>query len=600
MPWYTLDEALNCPQVPRKWIDEIVIGEAELSKFILDSCMKFARTRGKPCMLALDGYLGVDWKKILSNLKQKGASLGIKVVFIDISSCYRAEVEIEKMVEHCLNRDPYFGYIYKGKLSDFFNPERTNSLRAELEAAKGKPRLTAVICYGVGATISTLSSQCDIVAYFDVTRQTIVGQLEKKQVMPLGCKGGGLSARKPFKRFSYVDQIILNKHKKRVLTQIDWYVDANNASCPKLLPRAIYDGILAAVSKYPFRLKPVYIPGVWGGQYLKQLRKLPSEMVNCAFCLEIIPQTQAIRIAIGRDELEMPFYNLLWNQPIGILGRKSFEKFGYYFPITANYDDTSQGGNLAIQVHPNGKYLREQFNERMRRDESYYLVKAWDGAKTYHGLKNDADLEELRRLSIEAEKEGIPFDHDKYVNSWPSDPGDLFLIPAGTVHASGANQLVLEIDSDPSWGRQEYTFHIYDYLRKDLDGSLRAIHIDHSFAVIRPYRRRSWVGKHLKQKPRLLRKGTGWAEYRLSDNQAMYYRTQRLEFEKEIKCATEGKFHLLVLVEGESVLVYSAKYPERQYTIKFTEGLIIPACVGKYVVINKGKNSCKVTKSFIK
>jgi len=110
----------------------------------------------------------------------------------------------------------------------------------------------------------------------------------------------------------------------------------------------------------------------------------------------------------------------------------------------------------------------------------------------------------------------------------------------------------------------------------------------------------SWVGKHLKQKPRLLRKDTGWAEYRLSDNQAMYYRTHRLEFEKEIKCATRAKFHLLVLVEGESVLVCSAKYPERQYTIKFTEGLIVPACVGKYVVINKGKNPCKVTKGFIK
>ena len=126
------------------------------------------------------------------------------------------------------------------------------------------------------------------------------------------------------------------------------------------------------------------------------------------------------------------------------------------------------------------------------------MVKAWKGAKTYHGLKDNTDLKELRRLSVRAEKKNIAFDHDKYVNSWPSKQGDLFLIPAGTVHASGAKQLVLELDLDPSWGPQEYTFHIYDYLRKNLDRTLRDIHIDHSFSVIHSYRRTSWIPNHLK------------------------------------------------------------------------------------------------------
>ena len=600
MPWYSLNEAINKLKVPKEWIRKILVGDKQVVRFILNKSTEFSLKNGRPCFIALDGYLGVNWDWIFSVLKEQSMKLGLKVKYINLTHYLFSPVAIERLVQYSLNKDPYFGYVYEGKLYDFFDSRKIEMLHQELISAKQESQYCAVICYGIGAALPEIVSDFDFIGYFDITREKLFECIERKQVLPLGAIPNQLSAKKPFKRLSYVDHIILNKHKKEVLKKTDWYIEANDYRKLKLIPNRIYNHLLAMISKSPFRFKPIYIPGVWGGQYLKKVRKLPSSMSNCAFCFEVIPQVQAIRIAIDKINFEIPSYNLFWNQPLNILGRKSFKKFGYYFPVTANYDDTSTGGNLAIQDHPNGKYLKNNFNERMCHDESYYVVKAWKGAKTYHGLKDNIDIGELRRLSIRAEKNHIPFDHDQYVNSWPSKPGDLFLIPAGTVHASGANQLVLEIDSDSGWAPTEYTFHIYDYLRKNLDGTLRAIHINHAFAVLRPFRRTNWVGKYLKQKPRLVRKGKGWAEFLIGEYKDMYYKTHRLEFEKRAVSDTQGTFHILVLVEGTRVLVRSQNHPERECVIKFTEGLIVPACLGQYEIINLGKTPCKTTKSFIK
>ncbi|MCD6385407.1 hypothetical protein J7M23_06475, partial [Candidatus Sumerlaeota bacterium] len=195
--------------------------------------------------------------------------------------------------------------------------------------------------------------------------------------------------------------------------------------------------------------------------------------------------------------------------------------------------------------------------------------------------------------------EHISFDHNRFANKWQSKVGDLFLIPAGTLHASGANQLVLEIDSDPSRTGAEYTFHIYDYLRPDLNGNLRAIHLEHSFNVLRTYRRRSWIDGRLKQRPRLVEKGKDWAVYLLGERFDMFYKVYRLEFNRRIVQDTGGeKLNILTLVAGKRVQLTAST--DRSYEMNYTETLCIPAYVGKYEIINKGKGKCWLTKVMIK
>jgi len=330
-------------------------------------------------------------------------------------------------------------------------------------------------------------------------------------------------------------------------------------------------------------------------------RGLP--MKRCAFCIEVAPRRQSVRILVGDSVIKVQFLNLLWNNPLEILGRTALERFGEYFPLTLNYDDTYRGGSLAIQCHPGRTYMQEFFNEFDSHDEMYYIVKAWKGAKTYHGLRDGCDLAELRSLAERAEREHVPFDYEKYINSWDS-PGtvhDLYLHPAGTVHASGENQLVLEIDFDGSREGQEYTFHLYDYLRKDLDGSLRGIHINHFFHELRAERTRSWIPGKLKQEPRLLRTDAeGGREYVIGDYHEMYHKVHRFEFRKHMEDDTADQFHILSLVEGERMIVRSQEHPERSCEIRYTESVILPAVFGAYEIINTGRKSCKVTKSFLR
>ena len=601
MSWYTLDEAVNFPVVPGEWADRVVAGTGQVLQKIAEIASRGTKSGDRPVVI-LDGYLGVAWDSITTGIIRLLASQGISVQSVDASSCWKTVESVETMVSPCLNADPYFGRVFDGTLLCFFDRARLASVRRQIRRWNrgGRNSCDVVIVYGCGADLLTTGCSNRMLFYFDVCREQVIKHVEQKKVWPIASEEGSLSAKIPFKRLYYVDFGVLNRHKKRVLGRMQYYVDANDPADLKLLPRDIFDSLIELMTEHPLRLRPIYIPGVWGGQEMKRIRGLPQSMVNCAFALELIPQEQSVRVAIGRTIVEMPFVNLVWREPTKLMGETAARKFGDYFPITLNYDDTSQGGHLAIQVHPHGKYLREKFNERIRRDESYYCVATWNGARTYHGIKTQTDLSELRWLCERAEEDGVPFDHDNYINSWPSKPGDLFLIPAGTVHASGRNQLVLEIDSDPSRNSAEYTFHLYDYLRPDLNGSRRAIHIDHAFRVIKPFRRTNWVGKNLRQEPRLVREGEGWAEYLLGRRPEMYYEVRRLEFAREIEDNTDGFFHVLTLVEGENVRVRAAGRPERNMVVRFTETVLVPANLGRYVIENLGESGCKMTKALLK
>ena len=55
----------------------------------------------------------------------------------------------------------------------------------------------------------------------------------------------------------------------------------------------------------------------------------------------------------------------------------------------------------------------------------------------------------------------------------PAKNGDVYFIPAGTVHAIGAGVLLAEIQQT-----SDVTYRIYDYDRKDAEGNFRELHND--------------------------------------------------------------------------------------------------------------------------
>jgi mannose-6-phosphate isomerase class I len=291
-------------------------------------------------------------------------------------------------------------------------------------------------------------------------------------------------------------------------------------------------------------------------------------------------------VDINHTELEIPFITLLSKERERIMGEKVSKKFGWFFPLRVHYDDSFDGGNMAIQVHPNGVYVKKHFNESVGQHEAYYILTAKPGSKVYLGLKEDINLKSFYEEAEKARKERVPLDYESYVNSIPSKAGDLFLIPAGTIHALGENQVCLEIGT--SYG---YTFHVYDYLRPDLSGKLRETHLEHAFRAIKSYRKTDWVANNLKQSPRIIRSDQGNVECLLGRLRQMPFEVCRAEFAKKMEGDTCGTFHILTLVEGKGVEICSCKDPRRSIKIKFSETVIIPACLGKYEISGKGRSA---------
>jgi mannose-6-phosphate isomerase class I len=349
---------------------------------------------------------------------------------------------------------------------------------------------------------------------------------------------------------------------------------------------------------YPLRCRPVYIEGIWGGFYIKHLRRLPEEMKNCAWVFDLIPLEVSIVAGLDNFQIEFPFFTFVQACAEGLMGEKSVKKFGRYFPIRFNYDDTfHSSGNMSIQVHPGEKYIRENNGEFGRQDESYYIVAASQGAKTYCGFQEQADTDEFTARCREAEKTGRGFNHDDYVYSRPSTPGQQFLLPAGTIHASGRNQLILEIGSLTIGS---YTYKMYDYLRKDLEGKLRPIHTYHGGRVLKGERREKWVSQNLIQERRLIRRGEGFDEYIVGQHDLIYFSLRNVVFPEQYDDNTEDRFHVLVLVDGEKTLIRSKSRKEHFFRQKYLEMVVIPATFGPYEVINEGTGTVTMHKTLLK
>ncbi len=184
----------------------------------------------------------------------------------------------------------------------------------------------------------------------------------------------------------------------------------------------------------------------------------------------------------------------------------------------------------------------------------------------------------------QSEKDAKPVDYQKYIYSVESKPGIQVMIPAGTIHGSGKNQLILEIGSLTVGS---YTYKMYDYLRKDLDGKPRPIHtyfgnINLNRGMMQDYVEQNLVNGGY----RVIREEGDAKEVVVGECEQLYFSLRDLIFGDYMTDDTKGDFHVLALVDGEDVTVRSKKDPSLKFDMKYLDLVVVPADFGEYEIIN--------------
>ena len=566
--------------------DACVAGWDAIGRRLRDSVAARSQAR---TVIAVECYPGVDDVAVTQHLAD---ALKPSLV-VRVADALKPEGEINRLCEPYLGGDdPVFGFMCPLPLSRFFAPRMLNLLgRTVSRTKKG-----VVLIVGTGATIV---HEPDLLVYADLSRWEIQQRQRRMEVSNFGVNNAGQSAAMKYKRAYFIDWRVADRWKKPLLRQAGFFLDTHRAEEPLLADgAAVRRGWEAAVRR-PFRVVPFFDPGVWGGQWLKEVCDLDRGAVNFAWGFDCVPEENSLLLGFGGHRFELPSVDLVFDQPRMLLGEAVHGRFGDEFPIRFDFLDTMGGGNLSLQVHPLTEYIQEKFGMHYTQDESYYMLDAEPGAAVYLGVREGVDRSAMLDSLRAAQAGGAPFPAADHVNRWPAKKHDHFLIPAGTVHCSGAGSMVLEISATP----YIFTFKMWDWDRVGQDGKPRPIHLDHAAANIAWDRDTEWTQQQLVNHIEPLGHGDGWREERTGLHPREFIETRRHWFTTAVEHDTCGGVNVLNLVEGDEVLVESPEGTFEPVVIHYAETFIVPAAVGRYTIRPHGGASgreCATMKAFVR
>jgi mannose-6-phosphate isomerase class I len=519
-------------------------------------------------VLVVEAYPGVRETEIQAELAKRLEP----VLTIDAREALLPSAQIDALVAPCLGGDdPVFGFMSDLTLPQFFDEGAVRLRRAQIE------RVTdgVVLVVGCGATVIAPG---DVLVYADLARWEAQMRFRRGETGNLGVENRALSPGMKYKRAFFVDWRVADRWKRPLIRRWDFVLDTHDVSAPKLVEGEWVRRGLRGAAQRPFRVVPFFDPAPWGGQWMKEVCDLDRRASNYGWCFDCVPEENSLLLGFGNTRVELPSIDLVFDQPQALLGEAVRARFGDEFPIRFDFLDTMGGGNLSFQVHPLPAYIKERFGMSYTQDESYYLLDAGPDASVYLGLRDGVDPEAMARDLAAAQAGGPPFPAAQYANRFPARKHDHFLIPAGTVHCSGANAMVLEISATP----YIFTFKMWDWGRQGLDGRPRPIHLQHGLANVQWNRTTDWVRANLVNRIEPAGQGEGWREERTGLHSLEFIETRRHWFSRAVPHDTRGGVNVLNLVAGAAALVESPDGAFEPFEVHYAETFIVPAAVGPY------------------
>ena len=225
-----------------------------------------------------------------------------------------------------------------------------------------------------------------------------------------------------------------------------------------------------STSLYPLKFEPILKDKIWGGTRLKtMLYKEISDANCCGESWEVSGLVGDESMIINGFLAENNINELLEIYMTELVGEKNYEKYGLGFPLMIKFIDAQD--NLSVQVHPDDELAQRKYGQSGK-TEMWHVIASEPGSGLYVGFNKTVSKAQFEEAIANGTVEDV-------LQFYPVQPGDTFMIPAGTVHAIGKGVLLAEIQQ-PS----DITFRVFDWNRVDDEGNSRELHVQEALEAI--------------------------------------------------------------------------------------------------------------------
>jgi len=300
---------------------------------------------------------------------------------------------------------------------------------------------------------------------------------------------------------------------------------------------------------YPLKLSSIQKNVIWGGSKLcKEWGKTAKEpdTVGEAWVLTVREnEVSVIENGIFAGKTMWDYIETNGPQVISV------DSKGDKFPLLIKLIDAND--KLSVQVHPDDSYAKKVEND-YGKTEMWYIVEAQEGSSIVYGLKDGIKKDDFARLVSNGEtEEALKFQ--------PVKAGEVYFIPSGLVHAIGSGLLIAEVQQN-----SDLTYRVYDYNRRQKDGSLRELHVDKAIDVTAEFSEEN-INK--------IRFENGKDGNTIVN--CRYFGVSKIS-ENTVLSANEDSFHSLLCLKGEGEIIADGK----SYEIKKGDSYFLPAGMGEY------------------
>lgn len=304
-------------------------------------------------------------------------------------------------------------------------------------------------------------------------------------------------------------------------------------------------------SLYPLKFEPILKDKIWGGTRLKTMLYKEISPANCC------GESWEVSGLVGDESMitngflaENNLNELLEIYMTELVGEKNYEKYGLGFPLLIKFIDAQD--NLSVQVHPNDELAQRKYGQSGK-TEMWHVIASEPGSGLYVGFNKTVSKAQFEEAIANGTVEEV-------LQFYPVQPGDTFMIPAGTVHAIGKGVLLAEIQQ-PS----DITFRVFDWNRLDDEGNSRELHVQEALEAI-DFNHQTDNFK-VEYQPQLNK------TVRLVRSQ--YFNTSLLEFDQPLnKSFVEiDSFVIYMCLDGQILLAYG----DERERLETGEVVLIPA-----------------------